>query len=162
MALLEVNNLSIGIRRGKETFTAVDGISFHIEKGEILGLVGESGCGKSLTCLSIPGLLAQGVERLGGTILFRGRDLAALPPGELNRLRGKEISMIFQEPAASLNPLHRTGPQIAEVLKLHGMGNKKERRAAVLEIMEHLGLPEPERLYRAWPAYITGAMGRGV
>jgi peptide/nickel transport system ATP-binding protein len=162
MALLEVNNLSVGIRRGKETLTAVDDISFRIEEGEILGLVGESGCGKSLTCLSISSLLAPGVERLGGNILFRGRDLAALSPKDMNRLRGKEISMIFQEPAASLNPLHRTGPQIAEVLEIHGMGNKKERRVAALDMMKRLGLPEPEKLYRAWPHELSGGMCQRV
>ncbi|MDR1239807.1 MAG: ABC transporter ATP-binding protein [Treponema sp.] len=160
--LLEVRHLSIGVRRGKETFAAVDDISFFIEEGEILGLVGESGCGKSLTCLSIPALLAPGIERLGGTVLFRGRDLAALSQKELSRLRGGEISFIFQEPAASLNPLHRVGRQIAEVLELHGLGDKKKRRAEVLDIMERLGLPEPENLYRAWPHELSGGMCQRV
>jgi peptide/nickel transport system ATP-binding protein len=160
--LLEVKNLSIGVRREKETFTAVDNICFHIGEGEILGLVGESGCGKSLTCLSIPGLLAPGVERLGGRLLFRGRDLTALSQAEMRRLRGKEISMIFQEPAASLNPLQRTGRQIAEVLEIHGMGDKKKRRAETLDMMETLGLGEPEKLFRAWPHELSGGMCQRV
>jgi oligopeptide/dipeptide ABC transporter ATP-binding protein len=160
--LLEVRHLSIGVRRGKETFTAVDGIGFFIDEGEILGLVGESGCGKSLTCLSIPALLAPGVERMGGSIFFRGRDLTALSPGELNRLRGREISMIFQEPAAALNPLHRVGRQIAETLELHGPGDKKKRRTEVLDMMETLGLPEPEKLFRAWPHELSGGMCQRV
>jgi peptide/nickel transport system ATP-binding protein len=160
--LLTVQHLSIGVRRGTDTFTAVDDISFHIEEGEILGLVGESGCGKSLTCLSIPALLAPGVERLGGEIFFRGRSLSALSPAELGRLRGKEISMIFQEPAASLNPLHRIGQQIAEVLELHGLGDKKSRRAEALDMMAALGLPEPERLYRAYPHELSGGMCQRV
>ncbi|MDR1618959.1 MAG: ABC transporter ATP-binding protein [Treponema sp.] len=160
--LLEVRRLSIGVRRGKETFTAVDDIGFFIEEGEILGLVGESGCGKSLTCLSIPALLAPGVERLGGNILFRGRDLTTLPPRELNRLRGREISMIFQEPVAALNPLHRVGRQITEVPELHGLGDKKKRRAEVLDLMETLGLPEPEKLFRAWPHELSGGMCQRV
>jgi oligopeptide/dipeptide ABC transporter ATP-binding protein len=160
--LLEVQHLSIGVRRGRETFTAVDDISFCIGEGEILGLVGESGCGKSLTCLSIPGLLSPGVERLGGTILFRGRDPGSLPQKELNRLRGGEISMIFQEPAASLNPLHRVGRQIAETLELHSPADKKKRRAEVLDMMEGLGLPEPEKLFRAWPHELSGGMRQRV
>jgi oligopeptide/dipeptide ABC transporter ATP-binding protein len=160
--LLTIQHLSIGIRRGKETFTAVDDIGFFIEEGEILGLVGESGCGKSLTCLSIPGLLTPELERLGGTILFRGRDLTALPPGELNRLRGKEISFVFQEPAASLNPLHRTGTQIAETLELHGLRDKKKRRAEVLDMMERLGLPEPEKLFQVYPHELSGGMCQRV
>ena len=160
--LLEVKNLSIGVRRGKEILTVVDDISFRVEEGEILGLVGESGCGKSLTCLSIPGLLAPGVERLGGEFLFRGRDLAALSLAEMRRLRGKEISMIFQEPAASLNPLHRAGRQIAEVLELHGVGDKKRRRAETLDMMENLGLDDPEKLFRAWPHELSGGMCQRV
>jgi peptide/nickel transport system ATP-binding protein len=160
--LLEVRRLSAGVRRGKAMFTAVDDVSFHIGEGEILGLVGESGCGKSLTCLSIPALLPPGVERTGGEILFRGRSLTALSPGELGRVRGKEISLIFQEPAASLNPLHRVGPQIAEALELHGLGDKKSRRAEALDMMAALGLPEPERLYRAWPHELSGGMCQRV
>ena len=160
--LLAVQHLSIGIRRGEEIFTAVDDISFHIEAGEILGLVGESGCGKSLTCLSIPALLAPGIEVLGGEIFFKGRKLSGLSPAELSRLRGKDISMIFQEPAASLNPLHRIGPQIAETLALHGMADKKKRRAEVLDLMARLGLPEPEKLYQAWPHELSGGMCQRV
>ncbi|MDR0623479.1 MAG: ABC transporter ATP-binding protein [Treponema sp.] len=160
--LLEVRHLSTGVRRGTDMFTAVDGISFHIEEGEILALVGDSGCGKSLTCLSIPALLAPGVERFGGEILFKGRDLTGLSPEEMGRLRGKEISMIFQEPAASLNPLHRIGPQIAEPLELHGLKDKKTIRAEVLDIMARLGLPEPEKLIKAYPHELSGGMCQRV
>jgi oligopeptide/dipeptide ABC transporter ATP-binding protein len=160
--LLEVRHLSLGIRRGKEIFTAVDRISFHIDEGEILGLVGESGCGKSLTCLSIPALLAPEVERLGGDLLFRDRSLTGLSPEELSRVRGKEISMIFQEPAASLNPLRRIGPQIAETLELHGLGDKNSRRAEVLNIMANLGLPEPEKMVKAYPHELSGGMCQRV
>jgi oligopeptide/dipeptide ABC transporter ATP-binding protein len=160
--LLEVRRLSVGVRRGKDLLTAVDGISFFIDEGEILGLVGESGCGKSLTCLSIPALLAPGVERSGGEVLFKGQDPAALSPAALCRLRGKDISMIFQEPTASLNPLHRIGPQITEVLELHGQGDNKTRRAAALDMMEKLGLGEPEKLFRAWPHELSGGMCQRV
>jgi ABC-type glutathione transport system ATPase component len=160
--LLEVRGLSVAVRRKKECFTAVDDISFHIEEGEILGLVGESGGGKTLTCLSIPGLLPPGVEQAGGEIFFRGRSLGGLSPAELDRFRGQEISLIFQEPAASLNPLHRIGPQIAETLELHGRGDTRSRRAEALAMMAALGLPEPERLYRAWPHELSGGMCQRV
>ncbi|MDR1862911.1 MAG: ABC transporter ATP-binding protein [Treponema sp.] len=160
--LLEVKHLSIGVRRGKAFFTAVDDISFSIDQGEILGLVGESGCGKSLTCLSIPGLLAPELERTGGEILFKGRDLCSLSQKESDQIRGKEISMIFQEPAASLNPLHRVGAQIAEALELHGLGDKKKRLARVLDIMKSLGLEEPEKLSRAYPHELSGGMCQRV
>jgi oligopeptide/dipeptide ABC transporter ATP-binding protein len=160
--LLEVRRLSVGVRQGKDLLTAVDGISFFIDEGEILALVGESGCGKSLTCLSIPALLAPGIERFGGELLFKGQDLTALAPGDLTRLRGKEISMIFQEPAASLNPLHRIGRQITETLELHGLGDKTRRRAEALEIMDKLGLPGPEKLFRAYPHELSGGMCQRV
>jgi oligopeptide/dipeptide ABC transporter ATP-binding protein len=160
--LLDVRHLSVGIRRGKGFLTAVDDISFRLEEGEILGLVGESGCGKSLTCLSIPALLSPGIKRLAGNILFKGRDLTALSPEDLTQIRGREISMIFQEPAASLNPLHKIGPQITETLKLHGVRDKKRLRNEALDIMEKLGLPEPERLFRAYPHELSGGMCQRV
>jgi oligopeptide/dipeptide ABC transporter ATP-binding protein len=160
--LLEAQHLSIGISRGREFFTAVDDITFQINQGEILGLVGESGCGKSLTCLSIPGLLSPGVAISGGGLFFKGQSLRGLPREELSRIRGKEISMIFQEPGTSLNPLQKIGRQIAEPLKLHGITGKKILRAEVLDIMGRLGLPEPENLIRAYPHQLSGGMCQRV
>ena len=158
--VLEVKGLSLAIIRKKRCLQAVGDLSFQMERGEILGIVGESGCGKTLTALSIPGLLPPNVQRTGGTVRFAGRDLGTLPPRELSRIRGRDLTMIFQEPAASLNPLQRIGAQIAEPLKLHGEREGVRRR--VLDIMEDLGLPEPGRLARSYPHQLSGGMCQRV
>ncbi|GHV88857.1 peptide ABC transporter ATP-binding protein [Spirochaetia bacterium] len=166
--LLQVEHLSVGITRGKHTFTAVDDIGFVIRSGEILGIVGESGCGKSLTALSIPGLLPEAAlgygrpEVIGGSIRFNGQDMLAIPQQELCRIRGKEISMVFQEPALSLNPLVKTGAQIAETLVLHGEKDKTLNRKRVLELLGSLGLPEPEKLINSYPHQLSGGMNQRV
>jgi peptide/nickel transport system ATP-binding protein len=160
--VLEVEALSVGIKREKKHLPAVQEISFGIETGEIVGILGESGCGKTLTALSVSGLLPEGVEKTGGCIRFGGRDLGSLPERELSRVRGREISMVFQEPAGSLNPLQRIGAQVGEVLKLHGEREPGIIRARVLEILGNLGLPEPERLVRAYPHQLSGGMCQRV
>jgi peptide/nickel transport system ATP-binding protein len=160
--VLTVEGLSVGIKRGKTRLSAVRDISFGIGPGEILGILGESGCGKSLTALSIPALLPAGVERTGGSIRFGGRDLGALSPKEMSRLRGGELSMVFQEPGSSLNPLQRIGRQVAEPLKLHGERDPARLRRRVLEILGSLGLPDPERLLRAYPHQLSGGMCQRV
>jgi peptide/nickel transport system ATP-binding protein len=157
-ALLEVKDLRILIKGN----TAVDGLSFRVDQGEIVGLVGESGCGKSLTALSIPALLPPGGSVAGGNIVFRGRDTGALGEKELRALRGKEVSMVFQEPLSSLNPLVRVGRQITEPLELHGQKNRAENGKRALEIMESLGLPEPEKLLRLYPHQLSGGMCQRV
>ncbi|MDR3336619.1 MAG: ABC transporter ATP-binding protein [Treponema sp.] len=160
--LLRVENLSIAISRGKKTFTAVDGIGFSLREGEILGIVGESGCGKSLTALSIPGLLPSAARVSSGSISFDGRDLRSLSEQEYCLLRGKEIAMVFQEPALSLNPLMRIGRQIEEMLELHGSKDKKINRNRIVEIMENLGLREGEELIRSYPHQLSGGMCQRV
>jgi peptide/nickel transport system ATP-binding protein len=171
MALLEIRNLSIGIKRKNEILAAVDGISLDIEAGEIVGLAGESGCGKSLTALSIPRLLPHAAEITGGHIMFRSGvshnaeasfNLLSLREEALCRIRGRDISMIFQEPRQSLNPLMRTGPQIAETLELHGLADKKTAKAAALDMIEKLGLAEPEKIFRAFPHELSGGMCQRV
>ncbi|MDR2618451.1 MAG: ABC transporter ATP-binding protein [Treponema sp.] len=166
-ALLSVQRLSVGIRKGNKTMlTAVEDISFDIYPGEIVGILGESGCGKSLTCLSIPGLLSGGVQVSGGSAFFSrtsGRqDLFALPEKELCGIRGKEISMVFQEPYASLNPLLKIGGQIAESLYIHGEKDKAGAERKVLGLMEDLGLEEPEKLLDAYPHRLSGGMCQRV
>jgi peptide/nickel transport system ATP-binding protein len=156
--LLEVKDLRILIKG----YTAVEGLSFRVDQGEIVGLVGESGCGKSLTALSIPALLPQGGLVAGGKVLFRGRDLGVLGERELRLLRGREISMVFQEPLSSLNPLLRIGRQITEPLELHGQKNRAENGKRAVEIMESLGLPEPEKLMRLYPHQLSGGMCQRV
>ena len=162
-ALLSIRNLSIGIRRHNRLLSSVEDISFDIYPGEIVGLVGESGSGKSLTALSIPGLLGEGKEVTGGSIVFNGRgDLLALPGKELEAVRGREISMIFQEPFSSLNPLVKIGAQIAETLELHGEKDKSRNNARVRELLERLKLPEPEKLMNTYPHRLSGGMCQRV
>ncbi|MDR1949189.1 MAG: ABC transporter ATP-binding protein [Spirochaetaceae bacterium] len=162
LPLLRVQNLSVGIKRNREYLSAVDDISFRILPGEIVGIVGESGCGKSLTALSIPALLPQGVQVTGGSIIFDGRDIGGLSGRELCRIRGNEISMVFQEPMTSLNPLLKIGPQIAEPLELHGQKNRKRIADEVRDIMQKVGLPNPEKLIREYPHQLSGGMRQRV
>jgi peptide/nickel transport system ATP-binding protein len=146
--LLEVKNLSIGIRRGKDLLSSVEDVSFNIYPGETLGIVGESGSGKTLTALSILSLLSENKKITSGSILYNGMDLTVLPPKKMEEVRGKEISMVFQEPFASLNPLLKIGPQIGEGLALHGEKDKALIKSRAKELMEKLGLPDtyPHRL----------------
>ncbi|MDR1972249.1 MAG: ABC transporter ATP-binding protein [Treponema sp.] len=156
--LLEIRDLKIGIRG----HPAVDGLSFSMEEAEILGIVGESGCGKSLTALSIPLLLPEAASVTGGSIRYRGRELSALGERELRKIRGREIAMVFQEPRASLNPLLRIGKQIAEALELHGERNKARLRQQALDLMDSLGLREGEKILSLYPHQLSGGMCQRV
>ena len=160
-ALLQIRNLSIDIQKHKQHLSSVEGISFDVREGEILGLVGESGSGKSLTALSIAGLLG-GNKKARGSISYNGRNLLALAEKDLQSIRGKEISMIFQEPFSSLNPLLPVGAQIAETLELHGEKDKAQIKARVIELMKKLGLSEPEKLIHAYPHRLSGGMCQRV
>jgi peptide/nickel transport system ATP-binding protein len=162
MPLLCVENLTIDIVRDKTNFSAVKSIGFNLESGEILGIVGESGCGKSLTALSVPGLLPRAAKASSGSVIFEGQNLLTLPEQELCRIRGNEISMVFQEPFLSLNPLLRIGGQIAESLLLHGKKNRIRNQKQVFDIMAGLGLPDPPRLVRAYPHQLSGGMCQRV
>jgi len=146
--LLEVKNLSIGIKRDSDLLSSVEDVSFDIYPGEILGIVGESGSGKTLTALSILSLLSENKKITGGSILFNGTDLLTLPERKMEEVRGKEISMVFQEPFSSLNPLLKIGPQIGEALALHGETDKALIKRRSKELMEKLKLPDtyPHRL----------------
>ena len=124
--LLEIKNLTVGFETDEGNFNAVDQVSFYMDTGEVLGLVGESGCGKSVTALSIPRLIPMPPGRIkGGSIRFKGNDVLSLESKELQRLRGSQISMIFQEPASALSPLHRIGKQMVEAIRLHDNCSKK-------------------------------------
>jgi peptide/nickel transport system ATP-binding protein len=173
MALLEVRNLTISIIRGKKYYTAVYGINFKIEAGEIIALAGESGSGKSLTALSIPGLLSTRAKIIGGDILFSTDetiDLCKTGERSLRSIRGKEISMIFQEPRQSLNPLMKAGAQITEALKLHNYPSAQNKKTAnrlaanklALEMLEKLQFPQPEKIMDAWPHQLSGGMCQRV
>jgi peptide/nickel transport system ATP-binding protein len=156
--LLRVEGLSIHAG----ALAAVDDISFTVEAGEIVGIAGESGCGKTLTALAIPALLPEGVRRSAGAVLFDGLDWSALPPRALAAKRGAEIAMIFQEPMTSLNPLLRAGRQIAEALELHGETDRARARQKTLAAMREAGLPDPERLAGMYPHQLSGGMRQRV
>src|ERR1700716_2421518 len=145
MALLEVENLQTHFRTPEGINRAVDGISFHVNEGETLAVVGESGCGKSVTAMSILRLVPQPPGRIAGSVRFQGKELLQLSEREMRGIRGNDISMIFQEPMTSLNPVLSVGRQIGETLRLHeGLdGNAAETRA--LEMLTLVGIPEPGR-----------------
>jgi len=162
--LLTVQHLSIGIRRGGgQPLSSVEDISFDIFPGEILGIVGESGSGKTLTALSIASLLGDNRVVTGGSIFFASHgDLLTLSEKELRDIRGKEISMVFQEPFSSLNPLLKAGGQIAETLELHGERDKNTNRARVRELLEKLRFEDPEKIMDAYPHRLSGGMCQRV
>lgn len=160
--LLEVKNLSAGIKRGEKILKAVDSVNFHINEGEILGLAGESGCGKTMTALSIANLLPHTVKILDGEIIFNGKDLTHLSEKQMCAVRGKEISVIFQELRESLNPLLKIGSQIAESLELAGNRDRESNKKRVIEILCALGFEEPEKTFNAYPHQLSGGMCQRV
>jgi peptide/nickel transport system ATP-binding protein len=158
-ALLEVRGLRTLFAIEEGEFAAVDGVSFSIEPGRTLGIVGESGCGKSVTALSIMGLVPQPPGRVAaGEILFEGKDLLGLSSEQLRELRGDRLAMIFQEPMSSLNPAFTIGEQIAEVLLRHRKINKKEATTRAIEILRQVRIPSPERRYHDYPHRLSGGM----
>lgn len=160
--LLEVKNLEIGFPNKKNKNVVVNGISFNVYEGEILGIVGESGSGKSMTALSIIDLLSKEAKVLGGSIHFCGTNLLELNSQRLRELKGNEISMIFQEPMTSLNPLMEIGEQVEEMLTLHSSLKKQERRERVLRMLEEVGLKNVEDLYDKYPHQLSGGMRQRV
>jgi oligopeptide/dipeptide ABC transporter ATP-binding protein len=142
---------------------AVDGVSFSLDKGRALGLVGESGCGKSVTSLSIMRLIPDPPgEIVGGEIWFKGRDLLTLSESQMRAVRGAEIAMIFQEPMTSLNPVYTVGDQIAEVYRLHRRMNRRDSFDAAIEMLRRVRIPDPERRAREYPHQMSGGMRQRV
>ncbi|GJD49584.1 putative ABC transporter ATP-binding protein YejF [Methylobacterium crusticola] len=160
--LLSVENLSVAFRQGGRETRAVDGVSFAIAPGETVALVGESGSGKSVTALSLLRLLEGSAEIPGGRILFKGRDLLALREPEMRAVRGADITMVFQEPMTSLNPLHRIADQIGEVLRLHRGLPEKAARARTLELLRLVGLRDAESRLGAYPHELSGGQRQRV
>ena len=149
--------------RSDAVVRAIDGVSFSIRRGETLGLVGESGCGKSVTSLSIMRLIASPPGKIvGGEIFYRGRDLLRLNNEEMRKIRGNEISMIFQEPMTSLNPVFTVGNQIGEAIKLHQGLGKKETRAKTIEMLRLVKIADPESRIDAYPHQLSGGMRQRV
>jgi oligopeptide/dipeptide ABC transporter ATP-binding protein len=162
MTLLVVEDLTVSVPVGRSRARVVENVGFEVEAGETVGLVGESGSGKSMTALAIMGLLPAGARRESGRVLFEGTDLANLPPARMRSLRASGLSMIFQEPMTSLNPLLRAGIQIAEVLEVHlGMARAAALTRAV-DLMRSVGFPDPERQVRAYPHELSGGMRQRV
>ncbi|MDR0443169.1 MAG: ABC transporter ATP-binding protein [Treponema sp.] len=160
--MLEIKNLTIGIKKGGELLKAVDNVSFTIKEGEILGLAGESGCGKTLTTLSIPNLLPPAAKILSGEIVYNNRQLTTLDEKDLGRIRGREISVIFQEVRSALNPLLKAGDQITETLELSGSRDIKKNKAAALQLLEKLGFDDHEKIFNAYPHQLSGGMCQRV
>jgi peptide/nickel transport system ATP-binding protein len=160
--LLEIRGLRTSFHTRDGVVRAVDGIDFHVDRGEIMGLVGESGCGKSVTSLSIMGLVGRPGRVEEGEIVFDGRDLLKIKPDELRKLRGDRISMIFQQPQSALNPVWDVGRQVAEVLQLHRGMKGGPARARALELFRMVGIPDPERRLKAYPHEMSGGMAQRV
>ncbi len=161
--LFRVSNLTTVFDTSKGAVKAVDNISFHINEGEILGIVGESGSGKSITALSIMGLVPKPPGRIAaGRVDFSGRDLLKCKESELIKIRGNEISMIFQEPMTSLNPVHSIGQQVDEALLLHRKISKKEARKATIESLKTVGIPRSEQIVNEYPHNLSGGMKQRV
>ena len=161
--LLEVRDLRTEFRSGGGVFAAVDGVSFSLAPGETLGIVGESGCGKSVTSLSIMRLVPSPPGRIaGGEIRFEGRNLLDLPEAEMRAVRGDAISMIFQEPMTSLNPVQTTGEQIVEAIRLHRSVSSAEARARALEMLKLVKIPSPETRLDEYPHQLSGGMRQRI
>ena len=158
--VLEVEDLRTYIATDAGVVRAVDGVSFAVGEREILGLVGESGCGKSVTCRTIAGLMPSPPARSTGTVRLAGygdRNLLDLSPTELQRMRGADLSMVFQDPMSALNPVMRVGAQIEEAVGAHERLSGRAQRTRAVELMERVGIPVPERRMRDYPHQFAGA-----
>ncbi len=162
MALLEVERLQTHFRTQDGVSRAVNGVSFQLDAGETLAIVGESGCGKSVTAMSILRLIPQPPGKTAGSIRFQGRDLLTLPEQEMRTIRGNDISMIFQEPMTSLNPVLTIGRQITETLVLHQKLDKTSANARAVEMLRLANIPEPERRFTQYPHELSGGMRQRV
>jgi oligopeptide/dipeptide ABC transporter ATP-binding protein len=160
--MLEVRGLKTYFFTEAGVVKAVDGVDFYIDRGEVLGLVGESGCGKSVTSFSIMRLVGVPGRIVDGQILFDGQDLVQLSESEMTKIRGNRISMIFQQPTSCLNPVFRVGDQLAEVLEIHQGLGKKAGRARAIELLKLVGIPEPEKRVDAYPHELSGGMAQRV
>jgi oligopeptide/dipeptide ABC transporter ATP-binding protein len=154
--LLEVRDLAVSFATEDGVVQAVRGVSFGVERGRTLGIVGESGSGKSVSALTVVGL-SKGAS-ISGTAEFEGRDLLAMPEDELRAIRGARIAMIFQDPLSSLHPHFRVGWQIAEMIRVHDAGTKKQARARAIELLGLVGIPRPERRVDDYPHQFSGGM----
>lgn len=162
-AILEVKNLTTSFKVRKQWVTAVENVSFYVNKGETLGIVGESGCGKSVTSMSVLRLLPKITSRLDhGEILYKGKDISKLTDKEMSRIRGKEISMIFQDSMTSLNPVQNIGTQLMEAVILHQNLSRKEAERRVMDMLLKVGMPSPGKRLKEYPHQLSGGMRQRV
>ncbi|MEN6331340.1 MAG: ABC transporter ATP-binding protein [Smithella sp.] len=160
--LLEIKELTTVFDTNRGRIKAVDGVSLSLQQGETLGIVGESGCGKTMLALSIMRLIPPNGSIINGTVSFQGQDLLKLSSEEMRSKRGSDIAMIFQEPMTSLNPVIRIGEQIAEAIRLHQKLSAKDALALSIEQLREVGIPEPERRARDYPHQLSGGMRQRV
>ncbi|MBC7468638.1 MAG: ABC transporter ATP-binding protein, partial [Ramlibacter sp.] len=161
MALLEVNDLSVRLQTQRGPADAVRHVSFSLERGETLGLIGESGCGKSITAMSLMGLLPENAQ-VTGSIRFDGQELVGRKDAELCRIRGDRIGMIFQEPMTALNPVHSIGRQVAEPLRLHRGMNAADARKEAIALLDRVGIPDAARRIDAYPHQFSGGQRQRI
>ncbi len=160
--LLEIKNLQTHFPTKEGVVRAVNDVSFHIDEGELLGLVGESGCGKSITALSVMRLISHPGKIVGGSVKFNGTELTEATEDYMRDLRGNDIAMIFQDPMTSLNPVYTVGEQIAEALRLHRKLSKKDAWDAAVEAMKEVAIPSPARRVNDYPHQLSGGMRQRV
>lgn len=163
-ALLEIKNLEILFKKDQQYVSTVSGVNFHIEPGEMLGVVGESGCGKSVTSLAIMGLLPKEFSKLGekSELQFNGKALNRISEKEYKQIRGKEIAMIFQDPMTSLNPVLTIGFQMNEMILAHTRLSKKEARLKAIEMLKKVGIPRADKIIDEYPHQLSGGMRQRV
>jgi peptide/nickel transport system ATP-binding protein len=162
MALLDVKDLKTYFRTDDGIVKAVDGVSFNVEKGKTLGIVGESGCGKSVTCLTIMGLNNRKTTISSGEAIWKGENLIGMSPRRLRDIRGNEIAMIFQDPMTSLNPVHKIGAQLVEAVLLHQDVTKAAARARAVELLKAVGIPRADQRVDDYPHQFSGGMRQRV
>ena len=160
--LLDVRGLRTSFYTTDGVVRAVTGVDFHVDRGEVMGLVGESGCGKSVTSLSLLRLIARPGKIETGEVVFDGVDLLKLPEREMRHMRGERISMIFQQPTSSLNPVYDVGRQVGEMLELHRAMKRPAARERAAELLEMVGIPDPRRRLAAFPHELSGGMAQRV
>ncbi len=160
--LLDVRGLQTSFHTTDGVVRAVTGLDFHVDRGEVMGLVGESGCGKSVTSLSILRLISPPGRIEAGEVIFDGQDLLKVPEAEMRALRGDRISMIFQQPTSSLNPVYDVGMQLGEVLEIHRAMKRKAARGRAEELLAMVGIPDPHRRIEAFPHELSGGMAQRV
>ena len=160
--ILSVRNLTVDLPHGMERKYAVKDVSFDLPRGKILCVIGESGSGKSVTANTLMGLLPPAIRVSSGQITFQGEDLLKANPKDLRKLRGRVVSMIFQDPLSALNPLMTIGDQVVEVMASHGEGSPKSRAARALELIEEVGLPDPQEMVHQYPFRLSGGQRQRV